>query len=244
MTPDAPRFRPDWALFLDIDGTLIDIAPAPGAVEVSAALPPQLERLSQRLAGAVAFVSGRSIADIDRLFQPLRLPAAGVHGAERRDAAGNIHQAGFTSAALEPARAELRRFVAMHPGLELEDKGSSVAVHFRRAPQFKAAVREAVERVRAALPPEACLQPGRCVLELKSRTASKRAAVERFMQERPFEGRIPVFLGDDITDLEALDFVQSSGGSGIFVGRERRPGLGSLPDPTAVRAWLRSLEEP
>jgi trehalose 6-phosphate phosphatase len=232
----------DAALFLDIDGTLIDIAPTPLSVEVPAGLPALLGRLSRRFAGSLALVSGRALQDVDRLFHPLRFPAAGVHGAERRDAFGNHHYAGLTSEDLMPARAELKRFAARHPALLLEDKGRSLALHFRLAPELEAAVREALEQARIHLPADAQLQPGHCVIELTGGSASKRAAIEEFMQEPPFAGRVPVYLGDDLTDLEALNHVQSAGGLGVFVGPEPQPGLGWLPRPAAVLDWLRSLE--
>jgi trehalose 6-phosphate phosphatase len=232
----------DWALFLDVDGTLVDIAPTPQEIEVSAGLPALLGRLARRLDGSLALVSGRCIAELDRLFHPFRFPAAGIHGSERRDALGNLHFTGLASSELEPARVELRRFVALHPAVLLEDKGLSLALHFRQAPELEAAAREALERVRVELPAEAHLQPGHCVIEIKDGASSKRAAVERFMQEPPFAGRVPVYVGDDLTDLDALAYVQSAGGRGIFVGRESKPGHDWLPHPAAVREWLRSLE--
>ncbi|HEY2589960.1 MAG TPA: trehalose-phosphatase [Steroidobacteraceae bacterium] len=239
-SPPIPR--DDAALFLDIDGTLIDIAPTPQAVNVPAGLPALLGRLSWRFAGSLALVSGRGLEDIDRLFRPFRFPAAGIHGAERRDALGNHHYVGLTSEDLTPARTELRRFAARHPGLLLEDKGRSLALHFRQAPELEATVREALERARIELPAEAHLQPGHCVIELKGGSATKRAAIEEFMQEPPFAGRVPIYLGDDLTDMDALTYVHSTGGLGIFVGPEPRPGLGWLPSPAAVLEWLRSLD--
>lgn len=243
LTGAAPAIpRGDAALFLDIDGTLIDIAPTPRSVEVPAGLPALLGRLSRRFAGSLAFVSGRDIEDIDRLFRPFRFPAAGVHGAERRDALGNRHFTGLTREDLTPARAELKRFAACHPALLLEDKGVSLALHFRQAPELEAAVREALEQARIRLPPEAHLQSGHCVIELKGGSASKRTAIEEFMQEPPFAGRVPVYLGDDLTDMDALTHVHSVGGLGIYVGPEPQLGLGWLPSPAAVLKWLRSLD--
>jgi trehalose 6-phosphate phosphatase len=232
------------ALFLDVDGTLVDIAPTPQAIQVAADLPALLGRLSRRFGGSLALVSGRCIADLDRLFHPFRFPAAGVHGAERRDVLGNLHFTGLTSADLEPARAELRRFAASQPGVLLEDKGRSLALHFRQAPELETAVREALERVRVHLPADTHLQPGHCVIEIKGGSSTKRAAVEQFMQEPPFAGRVPVYVGDDLTDLDALAYAQSAGGQGIFVGPESKPEHGWLPDAAAVRDWLRSIENP
>jgi trehalose 6-phosphate phosphatase len=230
------------ALFLDVDGTLVDIAPTPQQIEVSADLPPLLGRLSRRCGGSLALVSGRCIADLDRLFHPLRFPAAGIHGSERRDALGNLHFTGLTSADLEPARAELRRFAARHPAVLLEDKGRGLALHFRQAPELETAVREMLEHVRVHLPADTHLQHGHCVIEIKGGSSSKREAVAQFMQEPPFAGRVPIYVGDDLTDLDALAYVQSAGGQGIFVGPESKPGHDWLPNPAAVRDWLRSLE--
>ncbi|MGH8217886.1 MAG: trehalose-phosphatase [Steroidobacteraceae bacterium] len=237
-----PVLRDDAALFLDIDGTLIEIAPTPESVEVPPGLPALLGRLSRRFAGSLALVSGRALEDIDRLFRPFRFPAAGIHGAERRDAFGNHHYIGLTSEDLSPARVELRRFAARHPALLLEDKGLSLALHFRQAPELEARVREALEQARVRLPSDAHLQPGHCVIELKGGAASKRAAIEEFLQEPPFAGRVPVYLGDDLTDVDALTHVQSAGGLGIYVGPEPQPGLAWLPRPAAVLEWLRSLD--
>ncbi len=240
ISPPIPR--DGAALFLDIDGTLIDIAPTPQTVKVPADLPALLGRLSRRFAGSLALVSGRSLEDIDRLFRPFRFPAAGIHGAERRDALGTLHFAGLTSEDLAPARAELRRFAARHPALLFEDKGRSLALHFRQAPELESAVRDVLEQVRLRLPLEAHLQPGHGVIELKGGSASKRAAIDEFLQEPPFAGRVPIYLGDDLTDMDALNHVQSAGGIGIYVGPEAKPGLGWLPRPAAVVEWLRSLD--
>jgi len=242
MRQSIPPPTAAWALFLDVDGTLLDIAPTPQAIEVSADLPALLGRLTRRFGGSLALVSGRSIAQLDALFHPFRFPAAGIHGAERRDALGTLHFTGLTSVDLEPARAELRRFVARHPAVLLEDKGRSIALHFRQAPQLAADVEAVLEAVRVQLPPGTHLQPGHCVIEIKGSSSSKRAAVEQFMQEPPFAGRVPIYVGDDLTDLDALAYVQAMGGHGVFVGPESKAGHHSLPHAAAVRDWLRSLE--
>jgi trehalose 6-phosphate phosphatase len=244
MKPSVPPSAGARALFLDVDGTLVDIAPTPQAIVVSPDLPALLGRLARRFGGSLALVSGRPLADLDRLFHPFRFPAAGIHGAERRDALGNLHYTGLASADLEPARAELRRFVARHPAVLLEDKGRSLALHFRQAPELEPAVRALLEAVRVQLPAGTHLQPGHCVIEIKGGSSSKRGAVEQFMQEPPFAGRVPIYVGDDLTDLDALAYAQSAGGQGIFVGPKSKPGHGWLPNPAAVRDWLRSLEVP
>jgi trehalose 6-phosphate phosphatase len=238
----VPAASDTWALFLDADGTLLDIAPEPQLVHVAPDLPALLARLSRRFSGSLAFVSGRTIADLDHLFHPLRFPAAGIHGAERRDALGALHCAGLASDELSPVRDELRRFAARHPALLLEDKGRSLALHFRHAPELEHEVRGVLERALVRLPPGSHLQPGRCVIEIKHGSATKGSAIAQFMQEPPFAGRVPVFLGDDLTDEAGLAYAESHGGHAVFVGPERQPGRGWLPDPTAVREWLRSLD--
>ncbi|MGH8149560.1 MAG: trehalose-phosphatase [Steroidobacteraceae bacterium] len=232
----------DSALFLDVDGTLVDFAATPEAVEVDVELPQRLGRLARRFGGALALVSGRSIADLDRMFRPFRFAAAGVHGAERRDAEGRLHYCGLSSAELDPARVELERFVAQHPAVVLEDKGRGLALHFRRAPELESAVREAMREALGRLPAGAAMQAGHYFLEVKGGGSSKRASVEAFMREAPFAGRAPVYLGDDLTDLDAIAYAAQSGGRGIFVGPEPRPGWDSLPAPAAVREWLKSLD--
>jgi trehalose 6-phosphate phosphatase len=208
---------------------------------VSPELPSILAKLSRRFDGSVALISGRAIADLDILLHPLHFPAAGIHGIERRDARGDLHYAGFLPEDLEPARTELRAFVAKHSGLLLEDKGRSLAVHFRLAPELESAVYEIIEHVLARLPVETHVQPGHCVIEIKSGRANKRTAIEQFMQEPPFAGRVPVFVGDDLTDRDGFSYVESIGGHAVLVGPDPEEGRGWLPDPTAVHAWLLSL---
>lgn len=244
---DAAR----WALFLDVDGTLLDIAPTPVDVVVDAALPGLLARLRSALEGAVALVSGRSIETLDRLFAPHRFAATGVHGIERRDVSGRWHFAGLAPEALDPARLLLREFAGAHPGLRLEDKGRSLALHWRQAPALAAAAVSAARRALEVLPSEAHLQEGRCVIEIKSRSATKGTAVEQFLNEPPFANRLPVMLGDDVTDEDGFARVEARGGRVIEVGRARASGDAErkrarrrdwLAEPSEVRAWLSRLD--
>jgi trehalose 6-phosphate phosphatase len=232
----------DSALFLDVDGTLVDFAATPEAVEVDTELPQRLHRLARRFGGALALVSGRSIADLDRMFRPFRFAASGIHGAERRDAEGRLHYTGLSSTELDPARVELERFAARHPAVVLEDKGRGLALHFRRAPELGDAVREVMREALARVPAGAIVQAGHYFLEVKGGGSSKRASVEAFMREMPFAGRAPIYLGDDLTDLDAISYAAERGGRGIFIGPEPRPEWDSLPTPAAVREWLKSLD--
>lgn len=237
----VPTPSDDWALFLDVDGTLLEIAATPDAVQVGADLPPLLAEVSGRFNNALALISGRCIRDLDTLFNPYRFPAAGIHGVERRDTSGVIHSTGLTPEDLEPARSELRRFTERHSGLLLEDKGRSLALHYRLAPWLESEAREIVNQAIAKLRVPAHVQPGHCVIEIKSGCATKRTAIEQFMQEPPFNGRVPVFVGDDLTDRDGFVYVESVGGHAVYVAPDPEPGRGWLPHPAAVREWLKSL---
>lgn len=240
--PLPPPLEPGDALFLDFDGTLVDLAPAPDRIHVDRALMPLLEALRERQRGAVAIVSGRELADIDRWLSPLVLPAAGVHGAERRGADGAT--VAMDASALAPVADRLRPLVDRHPGLRLEPKRAAVALHYRMAPELEALCRQAVAEVQAAWPSLTLLE-GKCVLELLPRGVGKGGAIEAFLQEPPFAGRRPVFMGDDVTDEAGFDAVLRAGGLAVKVG----PGASLAPHRLAgtedVRRWLTlSLESP
>ena len=227
-------------LFLDFDGTLVDFAATPTQVAPDPALTQLLMQLSACLGGALAIVSGRPLPEIDGMLAPLRLPAAGLHGLQwRRSGHINI-ETPCAAAWLREQQPALARHVAAHPGLLLEDKGASLAVHFRRAPQHEASTRQTLLRLCAALPAEAMLLEGDCVLELRPRHPDKGDAVEAFMRETPFVSRFPVYIGDDSTDAPGLAAVTRLGGTAIAVG-QRVPAPASLATPTAVRAWLTGL---
>ncbi len=203
------------ALFLDFDGTLVDLAPQPEAVHVPPALPSTLKALSERLGGALAVVSGRSITMIDTFLEPLHLPAAGVHGSERRRADGSLDLLEPPSLALvEHAAAAL---ATQYPDLKLEPKRGAVALHYRQAPELEAVCRQAMEEAVAASPGVSLLR-GKMVFEAKSAEANKGLAIESFMGEAPFAGRRPVFIGDDLTDEPGFSVVQHLGGIGVKVG--------------------------
>ena len=246
LEPGADIPPPDsWALFLDVDGTLIEIADAPDAVHVDERIGGLLGRLRGRLGGALALASGRSIDVLDRFFSPLELPAAGLHGLERRSADGSVSRADGEPA-LGPARRELARFAAAHPGTLIEDKSATLALHYRRAAGAESAAREVMESVRSSLGAAYRVQEGKMVLELKPHRPNKHTVVEDFMEEAPFRGRVPVFIGDDITDEEGFAAAQSAGGAGIVVGLERagdrtshaRYGLGGVKE---LHRWLEAL---
>jgi len=229
-------------LFLDVDGTVLKIARKPDAVEVSEPLRIVLEKLRPLLGGALALVSGRTIADLDYLFGPLRLPAAGLHGIERRDVRGNLHSEG-KPVALDEIREALEAFTTAHAGVVIEDKTHAIAVHYRQAPTVKVEVRAEVRRLVAARPDLQILD-GKMVFEIRPCGIDKGAAIRAFMGEPPFVGRTPIFLGDDITDEDGFTIVNDLGGHSIRVGGGAKTAARfRLPNVTAVIEWLYWLAE-
>lgn len=235
--PPPPDAADDWAWFLDVDGTLIDIAPTPSAISMPAEMPPLLQRLADAHDGAVALVSGRGLDNLLQLVAPFDPPAAGLHGLEWRDAAGTVRRL-TVPAGLDDIRMRLRHEAEHFTGLLLEDKGSAVALHYRLAPHLAGHV---LQTVRAALfdHPEFGLVAGKMVVEVKPKGADKGAAVASFMQTPPFTGRRPVFVGDDVTDEDGFAAANRLGGVSVLVGapRETQARYG-LPDIEACRVWL------
>jgi trehalose 6-phosphate phosphatase len=234
------------AFFLDVDGTLLEIAPTPDEVVVGAELVSLLRALVVHSDGAVAFVSGRSIATLDQLFQPLLLPAAGLHGFERRNAAGAYLRRPLPSGVLLfKAREALRQLVDRIPDLLLEDKRFSLALHYRKVPHLEQLLIAEVAEIAERLAPELELQRGRCVVEIRPAAANKALAIADFMQEPPFRGRRPLCLGDDFTDECAFEWVNSVGGVSVAVGVARESAAQAhLHSVSAARMWLRRLIEP
>lgn len=229
------------ALFLDIDGTIAEFAPRPELVRIPAELRALLAALRDSLGGALALVSGRSVADIDALLPGADLAVAGAHGLERRRrgeraaaaAAAHPDMAGFAAA--------LRAFATARPGLIVEDKGRTVALHFRQRPDLRAEAREAVARLVDGRPGLAALE-GKCVVEIKPAGRDKGSAIRDFMAEAPFAGRTPAFVGDDVTDEPGFAAVRELGGLAIRVGGpDDTLADWRLPDVRAARAWLREL---
>jgi trehalose 6-phosphate phosphatase len=240
MTPTLPSPSLEWCLFLDVDGTLIELTDSPLETHADSGLKTLLGDVAERLGGAVALVSGRSIAYLDALFAPLRLPAAGLHGVERRKASGAIQGASFVDTQLSDARTALTALVMAHPGTLLEDKGRTVAVHFRMAPRAEAAVRDAVSASAALLGNNYHILGGNMMLEIKPRGFSKGSAIKAFMLEPPFSGRKPVFVGDDLTDQDGFKAVEDEGGISIAVG-DRVRGQFHMDNAAAVRRWLEGI---
>ncbi len=217
-TDTLPPPEPDWALFLDFDGTLAHIAATPCAANVDPRLPATLAALLELLDGAVALVSGRSLDELDALLAPMVLPAAGVHGLERRRADGTVVRVREPSAALETVRGRLRAFAATVPGVLLEDKGVSLALHYRNARDRDADCRLAAYEALAAGGAGLHLIEGKMIYEIQSDGADKGTAIEAFLAEPPFAGRRPAFFGDDITDEDGFAAVNRRGGVTVRVG--------------------------
>ena len=235
--PETP-----WCLFLDVDGTLLDLASTPQAVIVEPALTGLLARLRRAAGGAVALISGRTIADLDRLFGGADIPVAGLHGCERRDSHGELHVADVATEQLAGVRAGLHDMVARHRGLMLEDKGAGLALHFQGARDLEHHLRAEVALLAAPLVPEYALLDGHAVLEVKPAAHTKGSAVTAFMREEPFAGRMPIFIGDDQTDYDGFAAVRRFDGLAIAVG-PRVKSEWWLPGPRAVHHWLEQLAD-
>jgi len=241
-----PALPPEAALFIDVDGTLLEIAARPELVCVPPGLPALLERLAAAHGGALALVSGRPIAELDRLFRPWRGAAAGLHGGERRRADGS-HPASAdpqadeaAAAALERLRPVLGAFAARAPGVVLEDKGATLALHYRAAPHRERQVRALARRMLHAGGDGLRLIEGKMVVELQPRHRGKGAAIAAFLAEPPFAGRMPVSLGDDTTDEDGFAETNRRGGLSIRVGAPSAASAAAhlLPSVAAALAWL------
>jgi trehalose 6-phosphate phosphatase len=232
----------ETAVLLDIDGTLLDLMPTPREVWVPPGLIKTLNRLYQRTGGALALVSGRSLNDIDLIFAPEQFPAVGGHGAEMRLEA----DADAVAAHAPPLDKELKRRLAaiarLSPGILLEDKGYSLALHYRLAPHAEKAIYAAVSLIRADLP-DAPIEvlPGKCVCEIKHSGFTKASGVRELMTHPPFRGRKPFFIGDDVTDESVFGIMPDLDGIAFSVGRRARGVAGHFDAPSDVREFLAHL---
>ncbi|MGQ0740975.1 MAG: trehalose-phosphatase [Alphaproteobacteria bacterium] len=227
------------ALLLDVDGTLLDIAPAPNEIQVPYQLRDALVELGRRMDGALALISGRSLADLDRIFAPLKLPSIGGHGAETRlqDHGETLQR--HADPLEETLREELFRIAKDRPGVLIEDKDYSIAIHYRLAPEMKRNLREEVARACANSEAEDLhVLQGKCVIEVKSAHFDKGTAVRDLMTLPPFKGRVPIFVGDDVTDDDVFRILPEFGGIGLPVGRAFDGVELAFSGPQAVRAWL------
>lgn len=238
--PDLPGIGPQTALFLDFDGTLADLAPQPDAVQVTAELIPVLRQLATRLGGALAIVSGRELADLDGFLAPLQLPSAAEHGAQRRSPQGEVIR--LASPDLQEVVRLATALAARHTGLRVEVKAAAVALHYRHAPELEALALQAMFDAAASTPGVELLR-GKYVFEIKPAGISKGTAIEAFMAEAPFAGRLPLFAGDDTTDEAGFSAVQLLGGYGIKVGEGATLAHYRCAAPAALRQWLQAASQ-
>lgn len=236
-----PPAQPDWAYFLDVDGTLLDLAATPDSICVDSALPALLAALHQTSGGAVALISGRSLSDLDQRLGLPALPKAGQHGLERRDAMGRLWLHATPPDAKHAIQDALAPVLERHPGLILEDKGLSLALHYRQRPELAAYLHEFMRRLVAEAGEGLVIQEGKCVIEAKPAGVDKGVAVAEYLAEPPFSGRRPVFIGDDRSDENGFAIVNKRGGISIGVGPSDFGARYGLDDVAAVRAWLQRV---
>jgi trehalose 6-phosphate phosphatase len=229
---DPPSAQSDWALFLDVDGTLLDIASTPDGVVVPADLVADLAAASRALGGALAVVSGRMLSDVDRLIAPLRPPAGAEHGAVVRLPTGQIDEIDIK---IPPDWTDaLRAAAADKPGVLIEPKTHSVVAHFRLAPAHENFLHELCVRLAAGRDDVFEVLHGKMMFEIRPRSVTKARPVERLMAVEPFKGRVPVFVGDDVTDEDGMRAAAALGGAGYNVAR-------SFGRPADVRRWLKTV---
>jgi trehalose 6-phosphate phosphatase len=232
----------ECALLLDIDGTLLDFAPTPREVWVPPGLAKTLDRLLARTSGALALVSGRSLNDIDLIFAPAEFPAVGGHGAEMRLSGEGESVAAHAPPLDKDLKKRLAAIAQLSPGILLEDKGYSLALHYRLAPHAEKAIYAAVSLIRADLPSAPIeVLPGKLVCEIKHSGFTKATGVRELMTHEPFRGRRPVFIGDDVTDETVFAIMPDLGGQAFSVGRRAHGVAGHFDEPRDVREWLAHL---
>jgi trehalose 6-phosphate phosphatase len=237
--PPLPADLKKTAILLDVDGTILDLAPTPREVLVPHSLRDILGRLWERTGGAVAFVSGRPVNELDLIFSPLQLPAIGGHGAELRIVAGAATKQSRLPLLDANVKREFAAIAEAGPGIILEDKGYSLALHYRLAPDKEPVVREAAARICSALGDTSIeLLPGKLVVEIKQTGVTKATAVRELMTYPPFAGRRPIFIGDDVTDLSVFAIIPDFGGISVCVGPEVSGVDFCFEHPVDVRRWL------
>lgn len=228
------------ALFLDIDGTMIDIAPTPESVVVPESLKLSLTRLRERLDGALAVISGRTLSAIDELFAPVKFAAAGAHGAEvRLRPDGDVERRAPILGVVE--KAALASIAKLDPRLRLEDKVYTMAIHYRAAPELEDTVIAAAKRDVGQLHEDLRILCGKAVIEVKSRGFDKGTGLAHLMRHSPFAGRRPIFFGDDLTDQDAMAALPQFAGLGISVGQHLSGAARQVSSPAQVRRWLSYL---
>ena len=237
----SPRWPADPALFLDLDGTLLEFALDPATVRLPDRVHWILEQLPRATRGAIAFVSGRTLADLDRLLGHGRFPVAAVHGLKRRDAEGRLSSAVADEAGFDRMHEIMTQIRNEFPQTSLEHKGVALALHYRACPGLEATLVERVERGLNGMASGLKLLRGKMVLEVRPVGADKGTAISAFMREPPFAGRTPVFIGDDVTDEDGFREVNQRGGVSVKVDVGPSCASYRLKDTDAVIDWLEEL---
>ncbi|AXS41962.1 trehalose-phosphatase [Breoghania sp. L-A4] len=234
-----PLLAPNAALFLDFDGTLVDIAPTPASIHIPEKLSSLLEDLIAAFDGAVALITGRPLSEVDGFLAPLKLPAAGLHGLERRMESDEAIERVETGPELNTLRERIAGARLLDDAVQLEDKGLALAVHYRQAPERGPDIAAGLAAASADLPSLHMIH-GKMVVELKSGAQDKGRALAAFMELVPFAGRYPVFVGDDVTDEDGFAAAARLGGFGVKVGAGETCAAYRLAGIEAVRGWLES----
>jgi trehalose 6-phosphate phosphatase len=240
LTRTPPTPLKEWAWFFDIDGTLVEIASSPSSVVVHHELPDLIAQLHALSGGAVSLITGRAVADVARFLPMHGISVVGQHGLELRTSDGTVIPPSAVEADLHGISAALGDAVAHHPGLLVEFKGESIALHYRNAPRLAGYAHRLMRSLRDRHAPDFAIRKGKRVVELAHHTADKGVALRKLMKTKPFSGRVPVFIGDDVTDESAFAVVNELGGLSIKVGTGPTVAGWRLRDVTAVRQWLRS----
>ena len=242
IIPPLPDDFQELALLLDVDGTLLDIAPTPREVFVPHSLREALAWLRDRTGGAVAFVSGRPIEELDLLFAPLQLPAVGGHGAEIRAIAGAVPERSRIPLLNSTLKRKLAAIAEEGSGIIVEDKGYSLTLHYRLAPEKESVVRAAAAAICASFADQPLeLLPGKLVVEIKQAGVSKASGVRALMSCQPFFGRRPIFIGDDVTDESVFAIMPDYQGTAVSVGRTLPNVEYRFDAPADVRQWLERI---
>ncbi|MGO4284520.1 trehalose-phosphatase [Bosea sp. TAB14] len=240
---DIAQTEQQIALFLDFDGTLVEIAPSPEDVKLDRRVAPALEALRLKLGGALALVSGRPIAFLDEMLTPYQFDIAGLHGAQIR-MGGALRAQSDAPDSLHEALRELVRFANSHVGIIVEDKRISVALHWRLAPTLKDEALDLMRRTAAKMGPGVRLQEGKSVAEIVPANASKGGAIAWLMATPTYAARLPVFIGDDITDEDGFKTVNALGGLSVRIGADREShAMHRLASPTALHRILLEAAE-
>jgi trehalose 6-phosphate phosphatase len=227
-----------WAWFFDVDGTLVEIAATPSSVVVRDELPHIISRLNDLSGGAVSLITGRAVADVETFLPLPGIAVAGQHGLEIKDASGEVAVTSTSRADFDAINSELTDLAKRHNGLIVEDKGESIALHYRLAPQLAGYAHRVMRALRSRYGPDLVIQKGKRVVELKPATADKASAISELMVAKPFYGRRPVFVGDDVTDEAGFRLVNELGGHSVKVGKGKSEARWRLRDVDVVRQWL------